>query len=190
MVLSDITPCLIFLLQHSRFTFAGIKGRQKNGLAMGSSHASVLCTLVLTIYEFVALRSPSWHSLIQSLRVQGIFIDGFRYVDDLRLLILHPPTISIDAISQLSLHIREMIWHKVSPLKTDNVNATVGLFLWLDKGNLRWLPASRDFYHTLMQQQLTRGLPSLQHSSSYASPKIIEGTIHSYFLHQRIKEYK
>ena len=186
--LRDIAPCLAFLLDASCFTFAGTKGKQANGLAMGSAHASSLCTMVLTMYEYAALTSQAWKHCTRSLRDKGIFLDAFRYVDDLRLFILAPDCTDKAELAHISQEIRKFIWHDVSPLKVDTVNNTVGLFVWVDRSNrrIRWLPSTKDLptilQHWKERTPLTeRGLPTLQHSSSHCSPSQLQGALTSLF---------
>jgi hypothetical protein len=110
-------------------------------------------------------RSPS---VINTLRGMRIVVDGFFNGDDLRLFILHPTAYTSQHLAHISKTIRELIWDKVSTLK----QFTVGLSLWLHRGYLSWLPASWEFYHTLLHCDTSRNIPSSQHSLTHASPKI------------------
>ena len=82
---------------------------------------------------------------------------------------------------------RQHIWHKVSPVKADNVNATVGMLLFFDfqQQQLRWLPSVKDILNFLLEAKangkVTRGLISLQLFSSFCPDSQRKGTLKGLF---------
>ena len=181
--LDQVAACINFLLSNSWFTLAGKKGRQLNGLAMGISHASSFCTMVFTIYEFIARTSPSHIDFMKNLSKQRIFIDAFRYVDDLRIFAIFPRHVSRESIMHTCARFIKTVWHNVSPLKADNVNATIGLYLWFDQNRFRWLPSSKDFASLptgTTNARQSRGTPSFQNFKTHCTPAQHKGALASH----------
>jgi hypothetical protein len=175
------------LLCNLFFCFSGKKGKQIVGLAMGSAFASALCILVLTMYEYVGTQSASFQKFTADLKREGTLLYAFRYVDDLRILVLRNAAFDASYASRVIDTMRQHIWHKVSPVKADNVNATVGMLLFFDfqQQQLRWLPSVKDILNFLLEAKsngkVTRGLISLQLFSSFCPDSQRKGTLKGLF---------
>lgn len=131
--LSDIHNVLKFLLSNLFFTYAQANGKQENGLAMGSAFASALCVLTLTVYEWQGNRTNELIQYKDILKKEDAFFHCFRYVDDLRIITVCSQENTKTRGTQIIDNIKKHIWNSISPLKLDQVNATIGTLLHYDK---------------------------------------------------------
>ena len=111
--LDDIEKVLVFLLNNLFFTDSDVKAKQVNGLAMGSAFASALCILVLTMYEYTGQHTPAFRSYVENLSMEGTLLQCFRYVDDLRVIILCDAYRDHNYTTKVVDSIRAHIWHNV-----------------------------------------------------------------------------
>ena len=76
-------------------------------------------------------------------------ISGFA----IHIPIIRDPEVAESSIFLKGQNIRKHVWHTVSPVKIDNVNATVGTLLFFDFQcmEFRWLPSVKDILNFLLE---------------------------------------
>ena len=152
-------------------------GRQCLGLTMGIGAAPALCRMVMIVAERRALLSPELAAFRR--RYQGWLWSGFRFMDDARVVVSHPKGAPQDVIESAIREFTGIMWPSCMPWTRDNVNPTVGFFLFATDGVLRWFPEPKtvkaDF--TVRMSSANRPHLTFQHFHSWVSDSLRRGVL-------------
>ena len=144
---------------------------------MGIGAAPALCRMVLIVAEMRSMSSKQYSSLRAA--HPSLSWGGLRFIDDARLVLLHPRGLPRSDVLQIFIQWSGMLWPSCLPWKADAVNPMVGLFVFTKNNKWRWMPEPKS-YKVVGECRFsshTRPTKSFQDFSSWIPPKVQKGIL-------------
>ncbi|CAE8623950.1 unnamed protein product [Polarella glacialis] len=167
-LLTDVEPVLEFLFSHMMFFYGKAQGRQTKGIMMGSNIGGAVFRLVLIVHEMQKLRSPQMYQI--KLLYPDVSIHGARLIDDVRLLIVFPLSMSAGAVQALANEVLQYVYPPHLILKPDTINPMVGMRIFSCSGSLAWMSHAK--YCALFELYGERDMQPLAHFATYVPHQV------------------